>query len=107
MARGHHGGGTDGHPYGARTDSETTHDGRPGRPGGVLTGPTEVPTPYGPALVDLDRPAGSVRSLLVLGLGAGGGVDAPGLLAVRDAALPASVAVTRATHAHRLARRRA
>jgi predicted alpha/beta-hydrolase family hydrolase len=66
-----------------------------------------VPTPYGPALVQLDRPAGPARSLLVLGHGAGGGVDAPDLLAVRTAALAASVAVARITQPYRVSGRRA
>jgi predicted alpha/beta-hydrolase family hydrolase len=48
-----------------------------------------------------------VRSLLVLGHGAGGGVDAPDLLAVRTAALAASVAVVRITQPYRVAGRRA
>jgi len=48
-----------------------------------------------------------VRSLLVLGHGAGGGVDAPDLLAVRDAALAASVAVARVTQPYRVKGRRA
>jgi predicted alpha/beta-hydrolase family hydrolase len=48
-----------------------------------------------------------VRSLLVLGHGAGGGVDAPDLLAVRAAALAASVAVARITQPYRVSGRRA
>jgi predicted alpha/beta-hydrolase family hydrolase len=67
----------------------------------------EVPTPYGPALVDLDYPAGPARSLLVLGHGAGGGVDAPDLLAVRDAALAAAAVVARVTQPYRVRGRRA
>jgi uncharacterized protein len=45
--------------------------------------------------------------LLVLGGGAGGGVDAPDLLAVRRAVLAASVAVARITQPYRVAGRRA
>ena len=67
---------------------------------------TEVPTPHGPARVVLDRPR-RPRSLLVLGHGAGGDVDAPDLLGVRDAALAASVAVARITQPYRVAGRRA
>ncbi len=67
----------------------------------------EVATPQGPARVDLDRPAGPVRSLLVLGHGAGGGVDVPDLLAVRDAALRACVMVARVTQPYRVRGRRA
>jgi predicted alpha/beta-hydrolase family hydrolase len=70
---------------------------------------TEVSTPRGTAWVDLDEPsgAGPARSLLVLGHGAGGGVDAPDLLAVRDAALAARVAVARITQPYRVSGRRA
>jgi predicted alpha/beta-hydrolase family hydrolase len=46
-------------------------------------------------------------SLLVLGHGAGGGVTAPDLSAVRAAALAARVAVARVTQPYRLAGRRA
>jgi predicted alpha/beta-hydrolase family hydrolase len=66
-----------------------------------------VDTPSGPAQVDLDRPARGVRGLLVLGHGAGGGVDAPDLLAVRDAALDLGMAVARVTQPYRVAGRRA
>jgi hypothetical protein len=65
-----------------------------------------VPTPRGDAQVVLDRPKRAV-SLLVLGHGAGGTVDAPDLLAVREAALAASVAVARVTQPYRVAGRRA
>src|SRR5256886_4766470 len=107
MASGHHGAGTSGRkPHGAGTNSETTHDGRPRRPDGFLTESAEVPTPYGPARVELDQPVGPARSLLVLGHGAGGGVDAPDLLAVRRAALAASVAVARVTQPYRVRGRR-
>jgi uncharacterized protein len=67
---------------------------------------TEVPTPHGVARVVLDRPR-RPRSLLVLGHGAGGDVDAPDLLGVREAALAASVAVARVTQPYRVAGRRA
>jgi predicted alpha/beta-hydrolase family hydrolase len=43
----------------------------------------------------------------MLGHGAGGGVDAPDLLAVRDAVLPLGVAVARVTQPYRVAGRRA
>ena len=108
MARGERGGGTrGGKSHGAATDSEAAHDGRPGRPRRFLKGQAEVPTPFGPALVALDRPAGPARSLLVLGHGAGGGVDAPDLLAVRAAVLAASVTVARVTQPYRVRGRRA
>lgn len=45
----------------------------------------EIVTPHGPALVEIDE-AASPRFLLVLTHGSAGGVDAPDLLAVRDAA---------------------
>jgi predicted alpha/beta-hydrolase family hydrolase len=57
-------------------------------------------------VVDLDEPR-RPRCLLVLGHGAGGGVDAPDLLAVRDAGLAAGVAVARVTQPYRVAGRRA
>lgn len=46
-------------------------------------------------------------SLLVIGHGAGGGVDAPDLLAVRAAAVAAGVAVVRVEQPYRVAGRRA
>ncbi|HET8588243.1 MAG TPA: alpha/beta family hydrolase, partial [Nakamurella sp.] len=64
-------------------------------------------TPAGPARIDLDRPSGKVRGLLVLGHGAGGGVDAADLLAVRDAAIALDIAVARVTQPYRVAGRRA
>jgi predicted alpha/beta-hydrolase family hydrolase len=109
MAGGHHGRTIDsaGEPTGAGTHSETTHRRRSRRPRGFLTRNTEVATPHGGALVDLDRPAGPARSLLILGHGAGGGVDAPDLLAVRDAVRAASVMVARVTQPYRVSGRRA
>ncbi len=65
-----------------------------------------VATPRGEARVALDRPARPV-ALLVLGHGAGGGVDAVDLLAVRDAALSARIAVARVTQPYRVAGRAA
>jgi predicted alpha/beta-hydrolase family hydrolase len=67
---------------------------------------TEVETPSGTAWVDVDRPRGA-RALLVLGHGAGGGVDAPDLRAVRDAAVAAGIVVARVTQPYRVAGRRA
>ncbi|MGJ6965332.1 alpha/beta hydrolase family protein [Streptosporangium sp. G11] len=46
--------------------------------------PLEITTPHGPALVEIDEVA-APRFLLVLTHGSAGGVDAPDLLAVRDA----------------------
>jgi predicted alpha/beta-hydrolase family hydrolase len=66
-----------------------------------------VDTPSGPARVELDRPSGEIRGVLVLGHGAGGGVDAPDLLAVRDVAVDLGMAVARVTQPYRVAGRRA
>lgn len=64
-----------------------------------------VPTPSGDARVDLDRPAGEPRALLVLGHGAGGGVQAPDLVAVAAAAVEARLVVARVTQPYRVAGR--
>ncbi len=67
-----------------------------------------VDTPHGEADVVLDTPrARGTAGLLVLGHGASGGVDAPDLLAVRDAAVTAGFVVARVTQPYRLAGRRA
>ena len=63
----------------------------------------EQPTPRGTARVHLDA-AG--RSLLVLGHGAGGGPDAPDLLAARAGALAAGWSVARVEQPWRVAGRR-
>lgn len=67
----------------------------------------DVATPRGPARVDVDPPTGPMASLLVLGHGAGGGVDAPDLVALRDAAVRVGVLVARVTQPYRVAGRRA
>ncbi|GAA4592758.1 putative alpha/beta-hydrolase family hydrolase [Actinoplanes octamycinicus] len=66
-----------------------------------------VQTPRGPALVRVTEPAGPARSQLFLGHGAGGGVDAPDLAAVHDAAVAAGVRVVLVTQPYRVAGRRA
>jgi uncharacterized protein len=66
----------------------------------------EIETRWGTAVVDLDVPARDPASLLVLGHGAGGDVDAPDLVAVRDLALTAGVIVARMTQPYRVAGRR-
>ncbi|GAA3193002.1 alpha/beta family hydrolase [Nonomuraea roseoviolacea] len=66
----------------------------------------EVMTPRGRALVQLEE-AERPRLLLVLTHGSAGGVDAPDLLAVRDAALAAGASVARVTQPFRLAGARA
>ena len=67
----------------------------------------EIVTPRGPALVDLTPASGRMKSLLVLGHGAGGGVNAPDLVALHDAARDAGVTVARVTQPYRVAGRRA
>ncbi|MFI7444587.1 alpha/beta hydrolase family protein [Nonomuraea indica] len=66
----------------------------------------EVMTPRGPARVDVDE-AKRPRMLLVLTHGSAGTVDAPDLLAVRDAALGVGASVARVTQPFRLAGGRA
>ncbi len=68
---------------------------------------TQFATPRGLAEAVVERPKGNARSLLVLGHGAGGGVDAPDLVAVTHAALEHGVAVARVTQPYRVAGRRA
>lgn len=65
-----------------------------------------IATPAGPALVELEL-APNGRRLLMLGHGAGGTVDAPDLLAVRDACLAAGISVARVTQPYRVAGRKA
>lgn len=67
----------------------------------------DIPTPSGVAWADIDRPRGKPVALLAIGHGAGGGVDAPDLFAVRDAALATQFAVARITQPYRVAGRRA
>jgi predicted alpha/beta-hydrolase family hydrolase len=66
----------------------------------------EVTTPRGVAWADVDRPPRTPVGLLVLGHGAGGGVEAADLLATRRAALEAEWAVARVTQPYRVAGRR-
>ncbi|MFG1695074.1 alpha/beta family hydrolase [Nonomuraea sp. NPDC049309] len=61
----------------------------------------QVMTPKGPAAVEIDE-AEDPRLLLVMTHGAGGGVDSPDLLAVRDAALAVGATVARVTQAFRV-----
>ena len=69
--------------------------------GGQLT----LETPHGPGVVHLERPHAAGRAL-VLGHGAGGGVGAPDLQAVRSAALAAGIAVALVEQPYRVAGRR-
>jgi uncharacterized protein len=66
----------------------------------------EIPTPSGPAVAEVDRPRGGAVALLVLTHGAGGGVEAADINAVRAAALKAGIAVARVTQPYRVAGRR-
>ncbi len=65
----------------------------------------EVPTPLGPARVHADEPA-AVRGTLVLGHGAGGGVESADLLAVARDAVEAGWRVLRVEQPWRVAGRR-
>ncbi len=67
----------------------------------------DVPTAAGPARVRVDLPAGPARLLLVLGHGAGGGVDAADLVAVRTEALAIGAVVARVEQPYLVAGRRA
>ncbi len=73
---------------------------------GARTRLLSVPTSHGTAEADLTVPT-DPRALLVLGHGAGGGVDAVDLTAVRDAARTARVALARVTQPYRVLGRRA
>jgi uncharacterized protein len=75
------------------------------RPAGRMTG-VVIDTEYGPGTAEVDSPdagAGeSARFLMALTHGAGGGVDAPDLLAARDAAVSLGGAVARVTQPYRM-----
>ncbi len=66
----------------------------------------EIATPRGPALVQIDE-AADARLLMVLTHGAGGGVEAPDLLAVRDAVVACGGTVARVVQPFRVAGARA
>ena len=66
----------------------------------------EVPTPLGPARVHVTEPAGGVTGTLVLGHGAGGGVDSADLTAVTTAAAGAGWRVLVVEQPWRVAGRR-
>jgi uncharacterized protein len=67
--------------------------------------PFEVETPHGPARVHLDS-AGTPRAALVLGHGAGGGVEAPDLVAAAEVARQAGLGVALVEQPYRVAGRR-
>jgi uncharacterized protein len=66
----------------------------------------EIETPQGPARAQL-HPADAPRAALVLGHGAGGGVDAPDLVAATEAALEQDVSVALVEQPYRVAGKRA
>jgi len=66
----------------------------------------ELATPRGTARVHLHR-APAPRGLMVLGHGAGGGIDAPDLVAVTETALGAGLSVALVEQPYRVAGRRA
>jgi uncharacterized protein len=72
----------------------------------VVPTPLLVPTPRGDAWVHTDLPAGRPGGLLVLGHGAGGGVEAPDLVAVTRAVVAAGWAVARVEQPYLVAGRR-
>lgn len=65
----------------------------------------DLDTPHGPARVHL-HPAEKPVAALVLGHGAGGGVEAPDLVAAKEAALAARVSVALVEQPYRVAGRR-
>jgi hypothetical protein len=65
----------------------------------------EIETPTGPARAHL-HPAGKPRAALVLGHGAGGGVEAPDLVAATQAAVPEDVTVALVEQPYRVAGRK-
>lgn len=66
----------------------------------------EVDTPSGPAWADVDA-VGGAPAVVMIGHGAGGSVETPDLLAVRDAVVAVGVSVARITQPYRVAGRRA
>jgi uncharacterized protein len=67
--------------------------------------PLEIETPHGPARVHL-HPAGQPRAALVLGHGAGGGVEARDLVAATQVALEENVSVALVEQPYLVAQRR-
>ena len=65
----------------------------------------EIDTPHGPARAHL-HPAAEPRAALVLGHGAGGGVEAPDIVAAKDAALAEGLTVALVEQPYRVAGRR-
>lgn len=71
-----------------------------------MSGPGEVGTPLGPARVHRDEPAGDPVGTLVLGHGAGGGVESTDLIAVAGAAAGAGWRALRVEQPWKVAGRR-
>jgi predicted alpha/beta-hydrolase family hydrolase len=65
---------------------------------------TQLETPHGPASVHLHR-APEARGALVLGHGAGGGIEAPDLVAATEAAVPEGFSVALVEQPYRVAGR--
>jgi uncharacterized protein len=65
---------------------------------------TQLETPHGPASVHLHR-AAEARGALVLGHGAGGGIEAPDLVAATEAAVPEGFSVALVEQPYRVAGR--
>lgn len=68
---------------------------------------SELDVTHGVARVHVSQPAATPRGLIVLGHGAGGGIDAPDLVAVTDVAVALGCAVVRVEQPYRVAGRRA
>jgi hypothetical protein len=71
----------------------------------VMEQTIDVATPSGLARVELSTPR-SPHALLMLGHGAGGGVQTPDLVAIHDAAVAAGLAVARVLQPYRVAGKR-
>src|SRR5262245_46072007 len=82
----------------------TEGQGYPGMPTATVTTVT-IPTPHGDARAHLHA-AAKLRGALVLGHGAGGGVEAPDLVAATEAAAGQGFGVARVEQPYRLAGRR-
>jgi predicted alpha/beta-hydrolase family hydrolase len=67
----------------------------------------EIDTPHGPARAHVHAPANDARAALMLGHGAGGGIEAADLVAATQAALALDVVVALVEQPYRVAGRRA
>ncbi|MDQ1722267.1 MAG: uncharacterized protein QOI26_2001 [Pseudonocardiales bacterium] len=65
-----------------------------------------IATPVGESIVELDT-AAEARTVLVIGHGAGGSIEAPDILAVRKACLAAGINVARVIQPYRVAGKKA